>query len=66
MKDPSSYSVPPKESKNPHEVSLGGFLYARAVPVREGYVKLRNGQILRKDAYEKKMEQINDKPRHKP
>lgn len=38
------------ESKNPHEVSLGKFLRARAVHVTTGYVMLMNGQIIKKVA----------------
>jgi hypothetical protein len=31
---------------NPHECSLGKFLRALTVPVGDGYVGLRNGQII--------------------
>lgn len=40
-------------SRNPHEVSLGKHLRALARPVRAGYVRLNNGQIVRDDTRER-------------
>lgn len=47
LPSPSTVSGSDKVSKSPHEVSLGKFLRALAVPVSKGYVMLRNGQIVK-------------------
>lgn len=47
-----SWSVP-RQTKNPHEPSLGKFLRVRAVPVREGYIGMGNGQIIRPETLER-------------
>lgn len=36
-----------KKNQNPHEVSLGKFLSARATHVSKGYRQLQNGQIIK-------------------
>lgn len=42
-----------ERNQNPHEARLGKFLRAIARPVRVGYVYLRNGQIVRRDTFER-------------
>lgn len=40
------------ERPNPHEAPLRKFLFALSRPVSDGYLRLRNGQIVREDTYE--------------
>lgn len=42
-------------SKNPHEISLSKFLRNRAQPVSQGYVTLRNGQVVKEATLERFM-----------